>query len=507
MEKIIYKNRINRRSFMKLSGAFTATLALNSCRSPKLFTGEQQGRPNILFIFADDQTFEAIHAFGSKVQTPNLDKLVQKGVTFTHAYNQGAWHGAVCVASRTMLNTGRFLWNAKGIEKKLDDEKTAGRFWSQYMKQASYDTYFSGKWHVEANVNELFDVVSNVRPGMPQTVSHAYNRPHEGKPDAWKPWDKSLGGFWQGGRHWSEVLGDDGVKFINQAAQKDNPFFMYLAFNAPHDPRQSPKEYVDKYPLDKVKVPENFLPEYPYKDEMGCPETLRDEALAPFPRTKYAVKVHRQEYYALITHMDEQVGRILDTLKKRGLDKNTYVFFTADHGLAVGHHGLLGKQNMYDHSMRVPLMVAGPGIKSGKIDSPVYLQDIMPTTLELAGAHIPTQVQFKSLLPVMQDHNSNPYDAIYGGYMNLQRMVIENNYKMILYPEIKKVRLYDLKKDPNEMIDLGEDKKYNAIRTKLFAVLQALQKETGDPLDLKAVYPNLWNNSSRLAQKRFENDG
>ncbi len=487
---VMNRDKMNRRNFMKLSGAFAASLSVAGCSAQVLFSNKPKDRPNILFLFADDQTFEAIHAFGSEVETPNLDKLVEKGVTFTHAYNQGAWGGAVCVASRTMLNTGRFLWNANGVEKTLNEEKTQGRFWSQYMKQAGYDTYFSGKWHIKTNVNELFDVTSHVRPGMPKTVPQAYNRPHKGQDDAWKPWDTSLGGFWEGGRHWSEVLGDDGVEFINQAAQKKNPFFMYLAFNAPHDPRQSPKEFVDKYPLDTVKVPGNFLPEYPYKDAMGCSKELRDEKLGPFPRTEYAVKVHRQEYYALITHMDRQVGRILDTLEKRGLDKNTFVFFTADHGLALGHHGLFGKQNMYDHSMRVPLMVTGPGIEHGTVESPVYLQDIMPTALELAEADVPPQVQFKSLLGSLRG-KSGAYDAVYGGYMNLQRMVIEGDYKMILYPEIKKVLLYNLKKDPGEMGDLADDKKYNALKKKLFAKLLTLQTETGDPLDLKAVYPNL----------------
>jgi len=484
-------NSMSRRNFMKLSGAFAATLAVQGCASPTLLSGKPKDKPNILFLFADDMTYEAIGAFGSEVETPNLDKLVKNGVTFTHAYNQGAWHGAVCVASRTMLNTGQFLWNAKDVEKKLDKEKEGGRFWSQYMKKAGYDTYYSGKWHIKTTVDDLFDVVSHVRPGMPGTVPQAYNRPHESKEDAWKPWDTTVGGYWQGGKHWSEVLGDDGVEFINKAAAKDNPFFMYLAFNAPHDPRQSPKEYVDKYPLDEVDVPENFLPEYPYKDAIGCSKKLRDEKLAPFPRTEHAVKTHRQEYYAIITHMDQQVGRMLDALKEQGLDKNTYVFFTSDHGLACGHHGLIGKQNMYDHSMRVPLMVTGPGISRGKIESPVYLQDIMPTTLELAGVEIPPQVQFKSLLPVLRGESNGAYDAVYGGYKNLQRMVVDDNYKLILYPKIKKARLFNLKKDPHEMIDLGEDDRYTSIRKNLFAKLLELQKEMNDPLDLKVIYPEL----------------
>jgi len=143
---------------------------------------------------------------------------------------------------------------------------------------------------------------------------------------------------------------------------------MYLAFNATHDPRQSPKEYIDRYPLDRIKLPENFLPQYPHAAKV-CGLGLRDEKLMPYPRTEFAVKVHRQEYFAIVTHMDDQIGRILEALEKSGKADNTYIIFTADHGLAVGHHGFCGKQNMYDHSMRVPFFIVGPDIEAGsKID-------------------------------------------------------------------------------------------------------------------------------------------
>ena len=288
------------------------------------------------------------------------------------------------------------------------------------------------------------------------------------------------------------MLGNDAVAFLAQAAKSDKPFFMYLAFNAPHDPRQSPKAYVDRYPLDKVRVPRSFLPEYPYKDSIGCGKGLRDEKLAPFPRTRYAVKVNRQEYYAIITHMDAQVGRILDALEASGKADNTYIFFSADHGLAVGHHGLMGKQNLFDHSVRVPLMVAGPGVaKAKKIDARVYLQDIMPTTLALAGAPKPDHVQFKSLLPLIRGKTDRSYDAIYGAYLAVQRMVTQGDHKMILYPKIKKVLLFNLTDDPLEMKDLAGDPKHKPLLKKLFARLLALQKETGDALDLKRVYPGL----------------
>lgn len=472
-----------RRSFLKTLGLGAVALSVPAVN----VFGTGQSRPNILFIFADDQCFETLHALGcDEIQTPNLDRLVKDGVTFTHAYNQGAWHGAVCVASRTMLNTGRFLWIARDLEPNLKQETAAGRFWSQYMKRAGYETYMSGKWHVKGiNPEDIFDHVKDVRPGMPNQTPEGYNRPIEGQPDPWKPWDKERDGYWKGGKHWSEVLGDNAEEFLDKASKNEKPFFMYLAFNAPHDPRQSPKQYVDKYPLENIKVPANFLPEYPYKDSIGCGENLRDEKLAPFPRTKYAVKVNRQEYYAIITHMDAQVGRILDALEKTGKAGNTYIFFTADHGLAIGHHGLMGKQNMYDHSVRPPLMVTGPDIpKNKRIDSPVYLQDIMPSAMELAGISKPKQVQFKSLMPLIDSRAKSSYDAVYGGYMELQRMVCMGGYKMIYYPKINKTLLYNLKTDPLEMKNIADDPANAGLIKKLKARLKELQKEVGDTLDL-----------------------
>jgi len=480
---------VQRNSF--LAAVLVITFSLGAAEFARAKAPRQ--KPNILFVFADDQCFETVHALGNDlIETPNLDRLVEQGLTFTDAYNQGSWSGAVCVASRTMLNTGRFLWNARGVYNTSEQERQAGRLWSEYLKKAGYDTYMTGKWHVKADATKAFDHTADIRGGMPNQTSEGYNRPIEGQPDPWKPWDTKFGGFWKGGKHWSEVLGDDAVGFIERAAQVDKPFFMYLAFNAPHDPRQSPKEYVDKYPLEKIKVPVNFLPEYPFKDAIGCGKGLRDEKLAPFPRTPYAVKVNRQEYYAIITHMDAQVGRILDALQGSGKESNTYVFFSADHGLAVGHHGLMGKQNLYDHSVRVPLMVNGPGVPKGKrIATPVYLQDIMPTTLELAGVKRPEHVQFKSLMPLIEGEEIEPYDAIYGGYLSVQRSVKQDGYKLLLYPKIGRARLFNLVDDPNEMKDLAKDPDSQPIMRRLFARLLELQKQTGDDLELEEVFPNL----------------
>jgi arylsulfatase A-like enzyme len=417
-------------------------------------------RPNLLFVFADDQCWDTIQSLSNdEVETPNLDRLAKRGVSFTHAYNMGSWSGAVCVASRTMLNTGRFLWNAERVYKTSESEREAGRWWSELLKGAGYETYMTGKWHVRADAEKAFDDARHVRPGMPNQTPQGYNRPRAGQEDPWKPWDPQFGGYWEGGTHWSEIVGNDAVEFLQQAGQRDAQFFMYLAFNAPHDPRQSPQEYVAKYPVEDIKIPVNFVPEYPFQNDIGCGPSLRDEKLAPFPRTEHAIRVHRQEYYAIITHMDHQIGRILDALQATGKADQTYIFFTADHGLAVGQHGLLGKQNLFDHSVRVPLIVAGPGIPEGaRIDGAVYLQDVMPSTLELAGVSRPEHVQFQSLLPVIRGERQRNYDAVYGAYLQLQRMVTQDGFKLLLYPKIRKSLLFDLTQDPHEMRDLaGEE--------------------------------------------------
>lgn len=244
-------------------------------------------KPNIMFIFADDQTYESIGAYGlTEVKTPHLDRLVERGVSFTHSYNMGAWDGAVCVASRSMLNTGAFVNRAQKMTQKVPQ-------WAELMKEGGYKTYMTGKWHVKG-IQPKFDVTKHVRGGMPRQTKERYARKFD--PDnyenEWTPWDTQYGGFWQGGTHWTQVVADNTLEFFDQVKNDDQPFFMYLAFNAPHDPRQAPKEYVDLYPLDSIRVPENFLPEYPYAEAI-CGKNLRDERLMPYPRTEYAVKRNR----------------------------------------------------------------------------------------------------------------------------------------------------------------------------------------------------------------------
>lgn len=458
---------------------------------PRLADSSEQ--PNIIFLFADDMTFEAVNALGNReVHTPNLDRLVHRGTTLTHAYNQGGWNGAVCVASRTMLMTGRYLWHARDDHNQTDAlYRQKGKLLPQILASHGYRTYFSGKWHLQADASKSFDVVRHVRPGMPRDVPVGYHRPVEGVGDPWDPADPKFGGFWAGGTHWSEVLANDGIEFIHEASKQTKPVFMYLAFNAPHDPRQSPQEFLDQYPVDSISIPNNYLPHYPHS--VGS-NKIRDEILAPFPRTHFAVRSHRREYYALVTHLDFQIGRILEALENSPLAGNTYIVFSADHGLAVGRHGFLGKQNMYDHSLRVPLVWVGPGIRANhRIATPVYIQDTNPSILEVARIEPPDHIEFQSYLPLLRgSQDYHPYPAIYSAYIDFQRMIQVDNYKLILYPKIGVARLYDVRSDPDELLDLLVAPEAEMVKKAqaLASVLKEWNQRLGDSveLDVSAVH-------------------
>jgi len=447
--------------------------------------GAERQRPDIVLLFADDLAPDTIAALGNReIRTPNLDRLVARGTSFDRTYGMGGWHGAICVASRAMLLTGRTLWDCDN-GKAVEADRKAGRLLPQRLAAAGYRTYFTGKWHNEGRPADSFHETGVVRMGgMPDAGPDAYGR-SGASGEAWKPTDPSRGGYWKGGRHWSEVTADDVVARLGRR-DDGKPLFLMASFNAPHDPRQAPRPFVDLYPRGKMTLPPNFLPAYPHARAIGSGPDLRDEKLAPHPRTPEAVRLHRAEYFAIISHLDAQVGRILAALEAGGRAANTVIVFTADNGLAVGQHGLMGKQSLYEHSLRVPLVVAGPGIAAGRrIDRPVHLFDLTPTLLELGGAEARTG--FRSLLPSLQGGEPPARPALLGAYMGLQRSVVSDGWKLLAYPKAGVTRLYHLTSDPHETKDLSADPAQAARRRALFRQLTDLQREHGDKLDLSEL--------------------
>lgn len=471
---------IQRRGFLKtaVAGSFAAEFAP---------AGAAPRRPNILFLIADDLTFRAVHSLTNpEVETPHIDRLVRRGCTFTHAFHGGSWSGAVCIASRTMLNTG-----LTGFRARRRSEETP--LWCETMRGAGYDTHIVGKWHLSnANLERSFKTKGPVSPAMFESGPEAYNRPSPG--NTWTPWDRSLKGQWLHTAEWKHAKRDEvrhsagiwadcACDFLSSRKEQANPFLLYVGFNSPHDPRQAPKEYVDRYPAPRIAIPPNYLPEHPF--DQGD-HRIRDEVLAPFPRTRAAVQLHRSEYYAHITYMDTQIGRILDALEQSPHAAGTYVILTADHGLAVGEHGLMGKQNMYEHSIRMPLIFAGPDIPAGRVvDRMVYQHSVFPTTCELAGVRAPATVEFPSLADLLHGKNEQKHDAMFCWYLRYQRAVRTPEHKLIVYPHIGKTQLFDVRNDPWETRDLAGRPEHAGLQKDLLARLHRFQRELED--DLPAV--------------------
>jgi len=466
---------------------FIRSAVAGSCAAPA--RAQNRKRPNFLFLIADDLTYRAIHGLNNpEIETPNLDRLMQRGCTFTHCFHQGSWSGAVCVPSRTMLNSGLSAFRARtGFDH--------APLWGAILGNAGYETHMAGKWHLsDASLKRSFQATGPVSGGMFESGPEAYDRPKPG--NTWTPWDTSLKGQWLQTKQWepaarepvrhsAAVWADYASDYLLGRAGKAQPFFLYTGFNSPHDPRQAPKEFVDRYPAARIEVPPNYLPEHPF--DQGD-NRVRDEKLAPFPRSREAVQVHRAEYYAHITYMDTQVGRILDALDRSGQAGNTYVIFTADHGLAVGQHGLMGKQNVYDHSIRMPLMIAGPGIRAGRrVDHLVYQHSVFATTCELAGVAVPKTVEFPSLAGLVRGKGGPPHDAVFCYYQGFQRAVRDTRHKLIVYPKAGVTQLFDVQADPWETVNLANRPEQARVRAALLARLHRFQKELGDDLPPVAI--------------------
>ncbi len=514
---------INRRQFLSTIGGLAAAPFI-----PGL--NRQKRRPNILFLLMDDMTYNAIGSLNnSEVHTPNLDRLYRRGTCFTHAFNQGSWSGAVCLPSRAMLITGLNLWHAhKASDTHYRDIPLMG----ETLAKQGYETFFTGKWHLgessaRRSARHIGPHSNSFDRGMFFSSGNQYFRPHQpGKKDVlfkksyvldkmdpawikdpnrpWHPYDRSLSGHWidsnklldhewirkhcPDAQHTSDIWTEAAIEFLNNPpGGGKKPWFMHVAFFSPHDPRQTPKEYLERYLADRINVPPNFVPEFPF--DQGD-HHIRDESLAPFPRSPHDIQIHRREYYSIITYIDQHIGRLLDTLDQAGQSDETLIVFTSDHGLSVGQHGLMGKQNLFDHSTRVPLIMAGPGIPAGHtVDHMVYHSGIFPTLCDLLDLPVPQTVEKESFadLATGQSRSTEP-EPIYGAYKNFQRSIRTERYKLIEYRVNgeKHTQLFDLKDNPREILtkDLAEEPSHNQIKKELRKQLRDLQKKFDDPMGL-----------------------
>jgi arylsulfatase A-like enzyme len=441
-------------------------LFLCALTSPAALSAEPLKRPNVVFLLADDMRADTIAALGNPVaRAPHLDALAGRGFAMTNAYCFGGNSTAVCTPSRNMLLSGNayFRWKhfapsgmpktAKGLLAPGDRPN-----FPLSMKDAGYLTYHHGK---RGNTAPLIQAKFEVN----KYLSNDDAERRSGEPG-------------------KEIV-DEAIAFL-KANRDPRPLFLYLAFGNPHDPRVAARKYLEQYDPDRLPLPKNFLPVHPFDNgEL----VVRDEQLLPWPRTAGDVRRALHEYHATVTALDFHIGRLLQALRDAGQLDHTLVVFSADQGIALGSHGLLGKQSLYEHSMKAPLVLAGPGIPRGKSDAPVYLFDVYPTVCDLVGAKVPGEIDGKSFRPVLDGKVTTARPELLLAYRGKQRAVRDARWKLIRYPEVDVTQLFDLQADPDETRNLADDPAQRDRVADLLQRLARLQKHYGDDLPLTSAQP------------------
>jgi arylsulfatase A-like enzyme len=405
-------------------------------------------RPNVLLIVSDDQRRDTIGALGNPfIRTPVLDRLAREGTVLsgmTCAF-------PVCVPSRTELLTGRVF--AKAVARGAAQPPTL----PESLRTAGYRTWHVGKWHVAGKPTTRGYVESRglfaetAKRPLPPPGRNRHGEPITGyrgwvfQNDAGEEFPELGTGLTP---NISERFADAAIELIRRGGTE--PFFLHLNFTAPHDPWLLPAGHEKSYPPEAMRLPANFAAEPAIKLE------TRDERLLPRPLAPARVREELAAYYALVSHLE--VGRVLAALRDTGRAEQTIVIFTSDHGLALGSHGLIGKQNLYDHTLRVPCLVAGPGIPSGADRAGLaYLRDLGPTILELCGVKIPSGLDAVSLAGLIRGSTTEVHPFVAGYYLSEFRAVRTPRWKWIALEKEGREQLFDLENDPHEMRDLGSE--------------------------------------------------
>lgn len=464
--------------------------------------------PHILLILTDDQRADTVGAWGNTIaRTPAMDTLVRRGVTFDQACIMGGTNPAVCMPSRNMLMSGRGLFRIGGTAGETIPDEHATL--PGCLRAAGYHTHHIGKWHQDRrSFHRSFcgaDRIFAFNPGWyVQHGGHWNVAIHDFDPTGAYPVEAGylldadkrtrhplIPG--RGGVHSSELFSDAAVDFLRrygQGAVGDGrqPFFLYLAYTAPHDPRQSPEAFERQYDAGALTPPPNFLERHPFDNGEF---TIRDEMLEGWPRRPHAIQRHLADYYACIAHLDAQIGRVLETLRDTGLEDDTLIVFASDNGLAIGSHGLMGKQNLYEHSVRVPLVFAGPGLPAGqRCATPCYLLDVFPTLCELTGVPIPTSVEGQSLAPTLLRGAPGGRQTLYFAYRGCQRAVRNGRWKLIEYVADgrRQTQLFDLASDPFETRNLADETIHHPTVARLRQALLRQREAYGDTRPQEAAF-------------------
>lgn len=497
---------MTRRDFVKTAGAVTAGLALGRHAMAASEETMKTDRPNILWICTDQQRFDTIAALGNEfIRTPNFDRLMSQGVTFTHAFAQNP----VCTPSRASFLTGRYprttgaRQNGQAIP---PDEVLITRM----LADAGYDCGLSGKLHIAPCQGRVEERIDDGYRGFhwshdphPKWKENEYIQWLESKGYEWKDLYHPVGYAYAGvpaELHQTTWCFDRAIDFIKEKRQA--PWLMSINVFAPHHPFDPPKEYFDRYDPDKLRDPDYKAGELADKpifqrvDHDGAYGGMLLGFSKMTPRERREVTA---AYYAMIEQIDDNVGRILQMLDDTGQRENTIVIFMSDHGELLGDHGMYLKgPHMYDCSIRVPLIISWPGrFKAGlKSDALVELVDLVPTLLTALDMPIPVRVQGRSLYDICTG-TADPHkhkDYIYAEYyigqpfhralkdQPLLTTVRTRTSKLTSYAGMEIGELYDLEADPGEHDNLWESPERGDLKMRMLKLCFDASVLTQDPL-------------------------
>ncbi len=444
-------------------------------------------KPNVLFLISDDLN-TALSGFGHKqCKTPNLDTLAERGVKFQCMHCQFP----LCGPSRASLMTGMYPYstkitkNAIPIRDKMKEVITM----SQAFRNQGYKTVRVSKIYHMGIPSEI--IAGTAHSDDPESWDQAINvkvAEHfaSGKLTNWSPKNK-------GSQAFNELVatGNDSSCADGMAADKaieildeigDNPFFLAVGFVRPHVPFVAPSKYFEIYNKDDMQIPE-----VPENDLDDLPKSIRfyKSNKSNYNMSPENHKGMLRAYYASVSYMDAQVGRVLKALEKNGLRDNTIVVFTSDHGYMLGQHNKFQKQHLFEESTRVPFIISVPWIKSqhGKTtDKLTELIDLYPTLTEIAGVPAPDTLQGISLKPLLEDVESKSWqkDQVFTISNRGGESLRTKDWRFTqYYSGSKGYELYDLKKDPGEFINQAQNPEYADIFSRMKKQLLTKRTEAG----------------------------
>jgi arylsulfatase A-like enzyme len=439
-------------------------------------------RPNILYIMADDHAAHAVGAYGSKLtKTPNIDRIAQQGMRFDLCLVTNS----ICTPSRAAILTGKYAHiNGVPVFNRFDGSQP---HLAKYLQSAGYYTGMVGKWHLFSEPTG-FDFWQNL-PGQgvyfdPVFLTKAGRNKHAG--------------------YCTDLITDFSLEFLRNRP-KDRPFFLMCHHKAPHRPWEPDEKHRNAWEKVPIPEPETINDDYATRSDAAREATMRidrdltrgdlkqesPKGLSPSELKRWKYERYMRDYLACVASIDDNVGRLLDYLDRRGLAENTIVVYTSDQGFFLGDHNWFDKRFMYEESLRMPFLVRWPGtVQAGSAsDSMILNVDFAPTLLDATGLAVPADMQGRSFLPLLKGEKpKNWRTSMYYRYYHYPQDhrvqphygVRTDRYKLIYFNKIKQWELFDLQKDPHELNNLYNDPACASTVRTLTAELYRLKKELKD---------------------------